>query len=317
MKKIDLTKIRTVSLGSRPSKVNKNTFAKQLKKPVSYQSFWDSIPDILAGKNIKNLVKSIFAARRKGKPVILTFGAHVIKCGISPLIIDLMKRGIITALATNGASAIHDFELAYAGQTSEDVDERLANGSFGMTKETGEFLNNAAKIAGTQDKGLGETIGREISKSRFPYKALSLFANAYKLSVPLTVHVGIGTDIIYQHPQCDGSSWGKSSYKDFINFAGTVSELGSGGVLINFGSAVILPEVFLKALTICRNLGHKVFDFTTANFDMVRQYRPFQNIVSRPTQNRGNGYDFVGHHEIMFPLLYAAIIEAENVRKIK
>ena len=309
--KIDLNNVKTVSLLTRPSKVQTSTFAKPLKKPARFDQFWDSIPEILAGKNLKNLVKLINSARKKNKPVIMTFGAHVIKCGLSPLIIDLMKRNIVTAIGTNGAASIHDFELAYSGQTSEDVAARLADGSFGMTRQTGEFLNNAAKIAARTGQGLGETIGQEIEKNKLPNRSLSVFAQAYKLKVPVTVHVAIGTYIIYQHPQCDGGAWGKASYSDFLRFAETVSGLGSGGVLLNFGSAVILPEVFLKALTICRNLGYNVFDFTTANFDMIRQYRPAQNIVSRPTQHGGQVYDFAGHHEILLPLLYAALVSSK------
>ncbi|MFH1369265.1 MAG: hypothetical protein ABII64_09085 [Elusimicrobiota bacterium] len=309
--KIDLSKIKTVSLINRPSKVKKTDFGSLLKKPVKFRAFINSIPSILAGNNLKNLIKDILRAKYRGKPVIFAFGAHVIKCGLSPLVIDLCDRGLITALATNGASTVHDFELSLSGKTSEDVSERLKNGSFGMTKETGEFLNNAAKHAAREDKGLGEVIGKEIAKGRFKFKNLSIFSNAFVSQVPVTVHSAIGTDIVYQHPQCDGAAWGKASYNDFLKFAGLVSNLGSGGVLLNFGSAVILPEVFLKALTICRNLGYKTHGFTTANFDMIHQYRPMQNIVTRPTQTGGRGYYFIGHHEIMLPLLYAALIDGE------
>jgi len=305
---IDLSKIKRVSLKSRPSKVETGAFAKKLKKPVRFNDFFDGLPDILAGKSIKNLVASIIKARENDKPVILSFGAHVIKCGLSPLLIDLARRGIVTAFASNGASAVHDFELAACGNTSEDVARGLQDGSFGMTRETGDFLNRAAKKAHELNHGLGMTIGREIQALKLPHGSLSVYANAYALGIPFTVHVAIGTDIIYQHPGCDGAAWGAASYRDFLTFAGTVAELGNGGVLINFGSAVILPEVFLKALTVCRNLGHKAFNFTTANFDMIKQYRPHENIVSRPTMKNGQGFDFIGQHEIMLPLLYAALI---------
>ncbi|MGA2089985.1 MAG: hypothetical protein ABSH12_00795 [Endomicrobiales bacterium] len=305
---IDLSQVKRVSLKSRPSKVETEAFAKKLKKPILFNDFFCGLPDILAGKSIKNLVKSIIKAREKDKPVILMFGAHVIKCGLSPLVIDLAKRGIITALASNGASAVHDFELAASGHTSEDVAQRLQDGSFGMTRETGDFLNGAAKKAQERSHGLGLTIGREIAASKFPHGSLSVYANAYSLGIPFTVHVAIGTDIIYQHPSCDGAAWGDASYRDFLTFAGVVAELGNGGVAINFGSAVILPEVFLKALTVSRNLGYKTFNFTTANFDMIRQYRPLENIVSRPTMKNGQGYSFIGQHEIMLPLLYAALV---------
>ena len=309
---IDLSKVRTVSLKKRPSKVNKSDFAKKLKKPVSFKDLWSAMPDILAGKNIKNLVDFILKARKKGKPVICAFGAHVLKCGLGPLLIDLAERGIITAFASNGASCVHDFELAHSGFTSEDVAARLKDGSFGMTRETGEFLNNAAVNAFRDSEGLGFTIGKEIETKKLPNRNLSVYAGAFRLGVPITTHVAIGTDIIYQHPQCDGAAWGAASYRDFLIFAENVSRLGSGGVLLNFGSAVIMPEVFLKALTVARNLGHKVFGFTTANFDMVRQYRPITNIVSRPTKDGGQGFDFTGHHEIMLPLLYAALVNGSG-----
>ncbi len=305
---IDLRKVKTVSLLTRPSKVQTSLFAKPVKNHSSFQNFWDSLPSVLAGKNLKNLVQLILKAREKNKPVILSFGAHVLKCGLSPLIIDLMKKGFITALATNGASSIHDFELSFSGHTSEDVAERLTDGSFGMTRQTGEFLNAAALMAATSGEGLGATIGREIEKHRLPNRRLSVFAQAHRSSLPITVHVAIGTDIIYQHPQCDGAAWGKASYRDFILFAESVSNLGAGGVFLNFGSAVIIPEVFLKSLTVCRNLGYKVFNFTTANFDMIQHYRPHQNIVTRPTRNGGQGFSFTGHHEIMLPLLHAALV---------
>lgn len=311
-KTIDLSRVRTESLLTRPSKVETAGFARPLAKGASFHDFWRCMPDILIGKNIRNLVKLILQARAKDKPVIMTFGAHVIKCGLNPLIIDLCRRKIITALASNGASTVHDYELALSGQTSEDVAVRLKDGSFGMTRETGEFLNTAAKKAAASRKGLGWTVGDEILKAKLPNRSLSIYATARKLNVPFTTHVAIGTDIIYQHPQCDGGAWGQSSYDDFLKFAESVAQLGSGGVVLNFGSAVILPEVFLKALTVCRNLGHKAFDFTTANFDMIRQYRPYQNIVYRPTQDNGRGYDFTGHHEIMLPLLYAALINGEK-----
>lgn len=308
MATIDLSRTKRVSLKSRPSKVETASFAKRLKKPIRFNEFFDALPDILAGKSIKNLVASIIKAREKNRPVILTFGAHVIKCGLSPLLIDLARRGIVTAFASNGASTVHDFELAACGHTSEDVAQRLQDGSFGMTRETGDFLNAAAKTARDRREGLGFTVGREMASLKLPHADLSVYTAAYTLRVPFTVHVGIGTDIIYQHPGCDGAAWGDASYRDFLSFAGTVAELGNGGVLINFGSAVIMPEVFLKALTICRNLGYKTFNFTTANFDMIRQYRPQENIVYRPTINNGQGYHFIGQHEIMLPLLYAALV---------
>jgi len=307
-KMIDLSKVRTVSLAKRPSKVKKSDFAKTLKKPVSFRDFTNSLPQILAGKNLTELVELIVKARRKGKPVICAFGAHVLKCGLGPLLIDLAKKGLITAFASNGASSVHDFEIACSGFTSEDVAARLKDGSFGMTRDTGVFLNSAAVKARDKAQGLGYTIGKEIEMNRLANRGLSVYAGAYRLGVPITTHVAIGTDIIYQHPQCEGAAWGDASYRDFLIFAENVSRLGSGGVFLNFGSAVIMPEVFLKALTITRNLGHKTFNFTTANFDMIRQYRPQVNVVSRPVKDGGQGFDFTGHHEIMLPLLYAALV---------
>jgi hypothetical protein len=306
---IDLSKIKTIPLKIRTSKVKKSDFAKTLKKPVSFKNFLGAMPEILAGKNFRDLVNLIFQARKKGKPVICAFGAHVLKCGLAPLLIDLAEKGIITAFASNGASTIHDFELAYAGFTSEDVAVRLKDGSFGMARETGEFVNGAARAAFEKKQGLGYTVGSQIENKKLPNRKLSIYAAAFRLNIPITVHVAIGTDIIYQHPQCDGAAWGYASYQDFQIFAKNISDLGSGGVFLNFGSAVIIPEVFLKALTVVRNLGYKVFDFTTANFDMIRQYRPITNIVNRPTQGSGRGFDFTGHHEIMLPLLYAALID--------
>ena len=220
---IDLSKIKTVSLDKRPSKVDKSDFAKTLKKPVRFKNFLRSMPDIFAGKNLKNLVDLIIKAKKRGKPVIFTFGAHVLKCGLAPLLIDLADKGFITAFASNGASSIHDFELAYSGFTSEDVEARLKDGSFGMTRETGEFLNNAAIKAYKKSQGLGFTIGQEIEQQKLPNRHLSVYASAYRLGVPITTHVAIGTDIIYQHPQCDGAAWGSASYQDFLLFAASVS----------------------------------------------------------------------------------------------
>ncbi len=312
-KRIDLSRIKTVPLCSRPAKVDKKLFAKPvLKKTLSFADLWSAVPGILAGKSIRNLVESIIKARAKKKPVLFAFGAHVIKCGLSPLVIDLCKRGFITHLATNGASTVHDFELAYAGNTSEDVAVRLQDGTFGMTRETGAFVNNAANIAATENTGVGFVLGREIEDRKLPNRSVSIFAQAYKLGIPATVHVAIGTDIVCQHPQYDGAAWGKASHGDFQRFAETVSYMGNGGVMINFGSAVIIPEVFLKALTVARNLGYDVKDLTTANFDMIRQYRPQENIIYRPTMKGGQGLNFIGQHEIMLPLLYCALINGKT-----
>ncbi|PKN01926.1 MAG: hypothetical protein CVU77_03045 [Elusimicrobia bacterium HGW-Elusimicrobia-1] len=303
-KKPDLSKVKRIALDARPGKVATEFFAKPASSRMS-----DIIPDILAGKNIKCLAEAIRAARRKNKPVVLAYGAHLIKCGLSPLVISLIEKRWITACATNGAGIIHDFEIARSGRTSEEVADTIKDGSFGMVKDTGIFLNAAASMAAAEGYGLGETFGRAVLGSNFWHKKLSIAAACARKQMPFTVHAAIGTDIIYQHPECDGAAWGASSYTDFLKMISVVSSLGDGGVFMNFGSAVIIPEVFLKALSVARNLAGgagKIDNFTTANFDMYRMYRPFQNIVSRPVaaSESGAGYDFSGHHEIMLPLLY-------------
>jgi hypothetical protein len=238
---------------------------------------------------------------------MLGMGAHSIKVGLNPVIIDLMERGIITSLALNGAGIIHDFELAFIGQTSEDVDKEILSGAFGMAEETGSMLNQAISSAG-KDEGIGAAVGRMIQAGDFPYKDKSLLAAGLRLDIPVTVHVAIGTDIIHMHPSFDGRATGEASHSDFLTFCSLVSEL-EGGVYINLGSAVLLPEIFLKAVTLVRNLGQPLRHFTTVNMDFVQHYRPNTNVVRRPTQGGGRGFAITGHHEIMFPLLAAAIIE--------
>lgn len=308
MNRINLTKIKTYSLRNRKSKVNFGDFASIYKKGNSFGRFYRSLPDILKVKDFRKVVEAVIQAKSKKKPVIFMMGAHVIKCGLSPIVIDLINKNIISAIALNGAGLIHDFELAFMGKTSEDVDKAILNGSFGMVKETAEFLNAAIKLGAKE--GIGKAVGKAISRDKkLRYKNLSIIYAAYKKNIPVSVHVAIGTDIIHQHPSCDGALTGEASLKDFHNLIEVVSKLGDGGVVINFGSAVILPEVFLKALTVARNLKFKVKNFTTANFDMIYHYRPVQNIVRRPTQDSGKGYYIIGHHEIMLPLLAAAIVE--------
>ncbi len=310
MHKFDIKKIKTYSILKRKNKVNKYEFARPHTKGSSLKEFYGSLPDILAAKDLRCIAHDIIEARRRKKPVIFMMGAHVIKCGLSPVVIDLIKRGVISCIAFNGAGMIHDFEIALIGSTSEDVGCALKDGSFGMADETGRFINAAIKKGATKNIGMGRAIGDFISKERdiFPYRDLSILYNCALKGIPLTVHVGIGTDIIHQHPGCDGSSVGKASLADFYLLAEVVSKL-EGGAVINFGSAVILPEVFLKALNIARNLGFKVNKFSAADFDMVRHYRPAQNIVARPTALGGRGYTITGHHEIMLPLLAAFLIE--------
>jgi len=300
-------KPKLYSLLERKSKVEIGSFAKNKKmKGSSISSFIRSLPNILAAKDLKELVSKIKLARKLKKEIIFMYGAHLIKCGLSPLLIDLMKRGYITCLATNGAGIIHDFEIAFCGKTSEDVARNLRRGMFGMSRETGQFVNKAARIAYEGNSGFGVSLGRLIDKEKLRHRDYSPCYRAYKKGIPFCVFVGIGTDIVHQHPDASGEAIGFASFEDFHKFKDVVSNLGRG-VVINFGSAVILPEVFIKALNLARNLGFKVNNFTTANFDMYTMYRAYQNVVKRPTE--GGGYHFIGQHEIMLPLLYHMLIQ--------
>lgn len=307
--KVDLKRVKTYSLKGRSSKVHKDDFAAVGEKGISFKEFYKGLPNILAAKEIKRIASDIVKAHREERAVIFMLGAHVIKCGLSPLIIDLMKRRLVTAVALNGAGIIHDTELALIGKTSEDVGAALKNGSFGMAKETASFINDAINKGVEEGMGIGSAVGGRILKDRLPLTRLSILASGVKYDTPVTVHVAIGTDIIHQHPSCNGAAVGEGSLIDFRNLIYSVIKLNDGGVAINFGSAIILPEVFLKALNIARNLGHKVTDFTAANFDMIVHYRPTQNVVKRPTAEGGWGTNVIGHHEIMMPLLHQAIIE--------
>jgi len=308
-KQIDITGVKTISIKRRKSKVTPKDFAKPFDAiHASFKDFANSLPHILVAEELRDLLNDIVRAHKKNKPVILMMGAHVIKVGLSPLIIDLLECGIITHVAMNSAASIHDVETAMWGKTSEDVAVNLMNGTFGMSKETGDFINLAlTKEMKESNAGYGETLGKRIVAAKARNKSLSILAKCYELGVPVTVHAAIGTDIIHQQATMDGAATGELSYRDFKVFVNSIKNLINGGVVLNFGSAVIMPEVFLKALTVARNLGHKVKGFSTANFDMIRQYRPQMNVVERPTQKFGRGYNFTGHHEIMFPLLYAII----------
>jgi len=303
-----LKKLKLRSIRTRKSKVSVKSFARPSKRKASFSSFYKGLPDILAAGDLKKLVDAIVRAKKAKRPVVFMMGAHVIKCGLSPLIIDLMKRGVVSGVAMNGAGIIHDTEIAMAGKTSEDVDKAIKDGSFGMTQETAGFLNNGIASGLNRGLGIGKALGAEMARSRFPYKNFSILYWGRKLDIPVTVHVAIGTDTIHQHPSCNGAAIGEGSLIDFRNFIYGVSRL-NGGVVINFGSAVLLPEVFLKALSTARNLGYKVKNFTAANFDMHKLYRPQQNVIRRPTLTGGQGFNFIGHHEIMIPLLHQAIVE--------
>ena len=316
-KPISFEGIRSYPLRERSSKVRTDDFAEPWKAGGDMSRWIGSLPRILAGDDIRKVVEGVVRAARSKKTVILAMGAHVIKVGLNPVIIDLMERGIISGLAMNGAGVIHDFELAVAGHTSEDVAARLGDGRFGMAEETGRLLNEAITEGAGKGYGIGRAVGEMLVRERFPFNRFSLVARAYEMDIPVTVHVAIGTDTIHFHPKADGASIGKASHTDFRTFAGLVSEMEEG-VFINLGSAVILPEVFLKALTLVRNLGHGVRKITTVNMDFIRGYRPMTNVVQRPTLDGGEGYSLVGHHEIMFPLLAAAVIEgleSGNVKK--
>lgn len=306
---ININKVKTYSVKARFSKVNAADFAKIPSKKATFKDFYKSLPDILKAKDLRAVVGAIVAARKKKKAVILMMGAHVIKCGLNPIIIELIKRKIITCVCLNGAGIIHDFELAFQAKTSEDVAENLKDGKFGMGRETAEFINDAVKAGVCDGLGLGESVARAIAESKLRYKDLSLLNNAYKYKVPVCVYVAIGTDIIHQHPSFDAGFTGEGSLKDFHTLVENIPDLNSGGVVLNFGSTVIMPEVFLKALNLARNLGKQVKDFTTANFDMIYHYRPRENVVCRPVSSGGKGYYIIGHHEIMLPLLAQSVIE--------
>jgi len=301
--------VKTIPIARRKSKVSLAMFGKACRKGETFQAFLDSLPNILAARQLRECVDAIVRARRRSKPVIAAIGGHVVKCGLNRVIIDLMRRGVVTALAMNGAASIHDFEIALAGKTSEDVQEGLDKGTFGMAGETGAMMNDALAAGDASELGAGWAIGRYILEKRLPHRDVSLLAQAVRLRLPATVHIAIGTDTIHQHPQADGRIIGQTTMNDFRLFIDVVSNLGGGGVMLNIGSAVILPEVFLKALAVARNAGIRVADFTTATFDMLVQYRPLQNIVRRPVAAGGRGYYIIGHHEIMIPLLSRAIIE--------
>jgi len=307
-KPLDFTKVRTYPIAKRRSKVQTALLGKTVKKGASTRSFIGGLPDILAAQNLKAIARKLADCHRQNKTVLLGMGAHPIKVGLSPLIIDFMERGIIHAVALNGAGVIHDFELAYMGETSEDVAATLTDGSFGMGEETGAFINQAITEGSKNNLGIGAAVGQAINKNRLPHRKLSILASAAKLGIPVTSHIAIGTDIIHMHPQADGKALGDCSLRDFRTLTSVVASLDRG-IYLNFGSAVILPEVFLKAVSLARNLGHAVRNLTTVNLDFLQHYRPLTNVVNRPTMNGGKGYHLTGHMEIMVPLLFAAVLE--------
>jgi deoxyhypusine synthase len=308
LKPLDLSKIKTYSLTDRPSKVSTADFAKAGQKGASFKDFLNGLPNILAGSDLKSVISAMSAAAGSKKTIILGMGAHVTKVGLNPVVIDLMERGIITCVAMNGAGIIHDVELAMAGHTSEDVATAIDDGSFGMAEDTAVFLGNALAESPQDSDGLGQAVGRAIQQKKLPFRKQSILAAGVRLEIPVTVHVAIGTDIIHMHPQFDAARTGIATHRDFRLFSSVVATLQQG-VYLNVGSAVILPEIFLKAVALARNLGHTLDHFTTVNLDMVRHYRPLTNVINRPTARGGKGINLVGHHEIMLPLIAAGVIE--------
>jgi len=306
-KPISLKDVRTCKLKSRKSKVRLDRVGKVFSGG-SLGSFLNSLPDILAVRDFRAVADAIVKAIKKERPVVLGMGAHPVKVGLSPIIINLMENKLITAVAMNGACIVHDFELSLMGHTSEDVDIELCRGTFGMAEETGRGLNRAIKAGVKKGFGIGRSVGDYILKSKAKYRGWSILAAASRLNIPATVHVAVGTDIIHMHPDADGGSIGEGSLRDFRLFSSVVSEL-KGGVYINLGSAVIMPEVFLKAIAVTRNLKYDVKNFTTVNMDFIQHYRARENVLRRPVLSGGKSYGLTGHHEIMFPLLAAAVME--------
>lgn len=312
----DLSRLATYPLSSRFSKVTVRDFARPLTDDEARQTaaLLDSLPNILAAETLRAVAAAIIRAKSESRALIWGLGGHVIKTGLAPVLIDLMRRGLVTSIALNGSGAIHDFEIALIGSTSEDVDESLGAGAFGMAEETGRLINEAIRRGAADDIGLGEAVGRALAEMTPPYGEYSLLHEAYKLKIPVTVHVTLGADIIHLHPHADGAAIGATSHRDFRLMTAIVRELDGGGVYLNVGSAVTLPEVFLKAVTVVRNLGHSLQDFTTANFDFIQHYRPQTNVVRRPVANgAGRGYSITGHHELMIPLLAAAAISQSKL----
>lgn len=312
---VDLDRIKTISLAGRKSLASANKLAGV--PPLSGATrFFDSLPGFLKANDLKNLINAIIAARRKNKPVIVMAGGHVIKVGLNPVIIDLMNHGLISGLCLNGAGLIHDSEIALVGRTSEDVAAGIGDGSFGMSAQTARLFNSVVNLAQEDNVGLGQAAGIILDNRSRPYRRYSLLAACHRLNLPAMIHMAVDTDIVCQHPGYDAAAAAKASHHDFKILAHQISKAENGGVFINIGSAVILPEVFLKALTVARNIYGRPHKIITANFDMISHYRPAVNVVHRPTMHGGAGYNFVGHHELMIPLL-AWGLKARNKRKSK
>ena len=309
LKPLELDKVKTYPLASRTSKVNLQDFAKPISGDASLSNFFESLPNVLAGQAIREVAERVRRARELKKPIIWGIGGHVIKTGLAPVIIDLMKRGYVSAIAANGSVLVHDSEIATVGSTSEDVDATLSEGHFGGAEETAQLLNTAASEGARDHIGLGEAVGRTLLTRNPKHRNYSLLCAAYESRIPFTVHVTIGGDIAHFHPSFDGAALGATTHTDFRCLAELVRRMDGGGVYLNIGSAVVLPEVFLKCVTLVRNLGHPLQNITTANFDFIQSYRPLTNVVRRPTENgAGKGYSITGHHELTIPLLAALLV---------
>lgn len=306
---LELDKVKTYPLASRTSKVKLDDFARALGDETSLGEFLEGLPNVLAVQTLRKIVERMRRARELGKPIIWGMGGHVIKTGLAPLIIDLMRRGFVSAIAANGSVLVHDAEIAMNGSTSEDVDATLSEGVFGGADETGRLLNRAAQEGAADQIGLGEAVGRSLIKMKPQHQSYSLLCAAYESKVPFTIHLTIGGDITHFHPTTDGAHLGTTTHTDFRLLAELVRRMDGGGVYLNIGSAVVLPEVFLKCVTLVRNLGHPFSNITTANFDFIQSYRPLTNVVRRPTEKgAGEGFSITGHHELTIPLLAAMLI---------
>jgi hypothetical protein len=319
IKPLDFDRVSTYPIAERKNKVNAAMFGKPMDGSENVLGFISRLPRILAADGLRTLIRAILYARSSNKPVIWGLGGHVIKVGLGPVINDLMQSGLVSGVAMNGSAAIHDFEVALAGATSEDVEEQIRGGRFGMARETAEYMNAAVAAAAAGGIGMGEGLGRwiagETGQTEFRHRSVSILAQAYSQKIPVTVHVAVGTDIIHVHSHTSGQDLGNASYRDFRLFCSMARELDGGGVYLNIGSAVVLPEVFLKAVSVVRNLGHRLEEFTTANLDFIQHYRPTENVLKRPTQKSGQAIALTGHHEIMVPLLAAALKGSLNGRE--
>lgn len=314
---LGLEQVSTYPLASRPSKITVRDFAAPISEQSSLADFLSSLPDILAANTLRRLAARMRRARSSGKPIIWGIGGHVVKTGMSPVIIDLMRRGFVNAIAANGSVLVHDAEIALVGSTSEDVDATLGAGAFGGADETGKLLNEAARRGALNQTGLGEALGSALVERDPPHKDFSLLATAYQQRIPFTAHVTIGADITHFHPSIDAAALGETTHTDFRLLAEMVRRMDGGGVYLNIGSAVVLPEIFLKAVTLVRNLGHPLTDITTANFDFIQSYRPLTNVVRRPVADgAGEGYSITGHHELTIPLLAAELLHGKESRQV-